>query len=299
MKRLVLVYNRRSSRHVLMEREALNEVRRLSGWMVARYEVKSASLEENAQQLARILLDGDLLVAVGGDGTINMALNALIKSGKQVVLGALGYGNFNDFAETLGTTNLREIIGNFEKNQIKKFYPLKVEINDKLWRYAGCYVTIGMAAEVTKIFDEEKNRKKLAKHMHWFSYLKIALWYYKNRFRKNFVPKMRLNGDEQSKMSDVIALNSPKMAGVMRGDNWCWQKEVFGLGSFRLKWSLPLFSFMIKSMFKRVPVQESKEMRLEFEEPATITIQAEGEYQTLDGVKKIRIEKNVEILVVS
>lgn len=299
MNRLVLVYNRRSSKHALIEREVLSEARKLSGWMVAKYEVKNDGLQENAKSLARILMDRDLLVVAGGDGTANMALNAIIESGKKVTLGVLGYGNFSDFAGMLGTISLADVVRKFEKKQVKELYPLKIEVNDELWRYAGCYATVGMAAEVTKIFDQEKVRTKLSRRAHWFSYLKIAFWYYKNRFRRIFVPKMRLNGAPQKTMTDIIALNSPRMASVMRGKDWCWRKKVFGAGSFKLKWSVPLFFFMMKSMFNRVPVSESEKMLVEFDEPANVVIQAEGEYEDLEGVRKIAIEKGSAVLVVS
>lgn len=65
LKKLIVVYNPRSSHHQAIEREVLAPVRKLQGWLVGKYEVKSESLEENARALAELLHDGDLVITAG------------------------------------------------------------------------------------------------------------------------------------------------------------------------------------------------------------------------------------------
>ena len=103
LKKLIVVYNPRSSHHQAIEREVLAPVRKLQGWLVGKYEVKSESLEENARALAELLHDGDLVITAGGDGTATMATNGIMLSKKDVTLGVLGYGNFDDMARMLKT----------------------------------------------------------------------------------------------------------------------------------------------------------------------------------------------------
>ena len=59
-----------------------------------------------------------------------------------------------------------------------------------------------------------------------------------------------------------------------------------------------LLKLMAKSILVRVPGDETDGDELEFIEPATIEIQAEGEYKTFNNVKKIRIRKSKKCLKV-
>lgn len=309
MKKLVLVYNPRSAHHELIKKEVFSATRTLPGWMIAKFEVKQVNLAENVERLARILDDGDLLIAAGGDGTAAMALNGLIASEKKVTLGVLGYGHFNDLAHTLGEIHpveygdeylggVAEIVRKFDKGEIKDYYPLKVSVDGRLWRYAACYTTLGMAAEATELFDQEEMRAKIQKISHLGSYFRIAKWYYKNRKKHQFLPALKLNGEEMSQATDVIALNTPYMAKVMRGEKWYEKPDKFAVGGFYLRKSWPLFKFMRKSIFNKVPLVETEKMEVEFLEPAKFMIQAEGEYEMLEEVRKVEVEKGPAVKVI-
>ena len=65
MPRLIIVYNPRSSKHALVEKEVLEPARQMKGWMVGKYEVKPTDVDDNAAKLAQILKDGDLVVTAG------------------------------------------------------------------------------------------------------------------------------------------------------------------------------------------------------------------------------------------
>ena len=101
LKKLVLVYNPQASHHLAVETEVLSVVRNLTDWLVGKYEVGAGGVCENAKRLSEILSDGDLVIVAGGDGTATMAANGVMLSGKDVTLGVLGYGNFNDTARML------------------------------------------------------------------------------------------------------------------------------------------------------------------------------------------------------
>ena len=309
MKKLVLVYNPQSTHHDRVKQEVLTTIRTLPGWMVAKLEVKPVSLMENAQRLSRILDDGDLVIVAGGDGTAAIAVNGIIESSKQATLGVLGYGYFNDLAHTLSTMHpveygdeylggVREIVHKFDAGEVRDFYPLEVRVDNKLWRYAACYTTMGMSAEVTDLFEQREVRKHMPHTSHLRSYFRVALWYYRNRKKSKFLPTLRLNGEVRSETTDIIALNTPYMAKVMHGDEWYRDNKHFAAGGFWLRKSWPLFKFMMKSMFKKVPLTKVEQLKVEFDQPTDMTIQAEGELEKLAQVKQIKITKGPKIVVI-
>lgn len=294
MRRLFVVYNTASSRAATVKEKVLEPLRGLKGWMVGKFEVKAPTVDENAAELARILKDGDLVIAAGGDGTAAIAANGAMLSRKDVTLGVLGYGNFNDMAKMLGMREVGEIVQKFETGEVSEIYPLEILVNGKRWRYAPCYVTFGLFAESTEVFDEAKVRKKLqaGKRSPIFSWWTLAKWYFRNRKSRVFIPKFKLNGVAMlADTTDYVAVNGSRMAGVMRGGDWYLAKEGFGRATGRLRSFWRLFWLMVRSVLKQVPVTVVEKDILEFDEPGALEVQAEGEYQRLTGVTKIEIRK--------
>ena len=317
MKRIFFVYNPRSSRHAEVEQAVLAPARNLKGYVVGKYEVKPTTIEDNIATFAKLLKDGDLVISAGGDATGVIAINGILKSKKDVTFGALPYGNFNDLARTLGTMKYEDVFGIGSHGRVaelggppwsfsdmgenartgpvqRKLYPLEIIIDGQLWRYATCYVTIGMTASAVYIYDQPKMRKKLKTHFgrSISSYTMLASWYFKHRLQKQFLPNFSLNGVSQSsKTSDYIAINGRSMARVMKGGADFQNPTTFRHETGRLTNFFRLASFMLKSIFHRVPSTETTGDILEFTTPTTIALQAEGEHITLKNVKKIEIKK--------
>ena len=300
VKRLLLVYNPRSSHHEAIKREVLAPLRDLKGWMVGKYMVKAQDWQRNKANLAQIISDGDLVIVAGGDGTAAMAANAVLTSGKDVTFSALGYGNFNDVAEMLGTADLRKgdgiraIIGKFEQQEFKTIYPLEVKIDHAHWRYALCYLTVGMMAAATTVFETPETRRKLmtGKKGVVFSVLLLAGWYFRNLGRR-FLPLMQLNRQELSrKTSDYFAVNSPRVAKMMRGGNWCENEREFASAAGRLGGLFGLLRFMLRSMTKEMPLNSTDSDYVEFlDDRAKVVLQTEGESETFEKLQKIEVKK--------
>lgn len=300
MRRLLIVYNPRSSRAAEVKKEVLAPARGLSGFMVGKYEVERTDVDKNAAKFAKLLKDGDLVLAAGGDATATIAANGILLSGREASLAVLPYGNFNDLARTLRTKSFKEVVEKLKlekagaKDATRKLYPLEIIVDGKFFRYATCYTTIGMTAEAVKIYDEPKVRKKLKKNLgrKVGSYVSLASWYFKNRHRKQFLPEFSLNGKLQDKrISDYAAVNGRSMARVMKGGEDFLKPKIFRSETDRLTSFWRLFRLMSVSIFSRVPGTETKGDVLEFVEPATVEIQAEGEYRVFRKVKKIEIRK--------
>lgn len=295
MQRLLIVYNPRSSRFVDVKKEVLSKTKTLKGFIIGKYEIEPTDVDKNAAKFSKILRDGDLVIAAGGDATASIAANGILHSKKDATLSVLPYGNFNDLARTLGTRKFEDVF----KGRPSQLYPLEIFVDDKRWRYATCYVTIGMTAEAVELFDEPKTRKKLQKghKSSWRSYFYLMFWYFKNRHKKLFIPEFKLNGElKPRKTSDYAAVNGRSMCRVMKGGYDYRIKEEFRSTTDRLANFWRLFKLMVKSIFVRVPGEPTHGDKLEFLAPATIELQAEGEYETFQNVKKIEVRKSERCL---
>lgn len=305
MVRILVVYNPHSSRFEDVKREVLPKLRMLKGYIIGKYEIKPTDINQNIASLASIIQDGDLVISAGGDATGVIASNAIIKSAKSATLAALPYGNFNDLSGTLHTKRIEDIISlddtkkpsrtHRESICNNKLYPLDIIVDGKHWRYATCYVTIGMTAEATKLYDTQTMRRKLKTSFgrNITSYTAIARWYFKHRRKRTFIPEFELNGIKQHpQTSDYFAVNGHYMARIMRGGRDYERPKVFRHETDRLAPSiLRLAVLMIKSIFHRVPGDETTGDILEFTNPATFTLQAEGESEQFKNVQRVEIRK--------
>lgn len=298
--RLFIVYNPRSSQASAVRKEVLEPAARLKGWTVGKFEVQCIGVKKNAQNLARILMDGDLVVATGGDGTATIAANGILLSEKKVLFSVLPYGNFNDMARAFGLKSLKEVVRAFERGKTREIYPLEAIVDGEHWRYAPCYLTLGLFAESTSVFDGQKVRAKLqtGKKGVAFSIWNLAKWYFGNR-KNNLLPAGKLNGRNlREGTTDYLAVNGKTMARVMKGGEWAQDYQTFWSGTGRLASFWRLTWFMMKSMVRRVPGNETRGDILTFELPNEVEIHAEGEYERLKNVVRIEVRKAKKSLTV-
>ncbi|MDO4611921.1 MAG: diacylglycerol kinase family protein [Candidatus Saccharibacteria bacterium] len=292
MKRLFIVYNPNSSKYCHVKTEILDCPENFKGFILGKYAIKKTSFNKNVADFSKFLADGDLVLSAGGDATAAIAANAIIESKKDATLAVLPYGNFNDLARTLNTFKLKDI---FSKTATtKKLHPLSVYVDGKFWRYATCYTTIGMTAEAVELFDDENVRKQLQKghKSSWRSYIHLMVWYFKNRHKKQFIPDFKLNGKPQhKKTSDYAAVNGYSMCRVMKGGRDYLEPKTFRSMTDRLTNFPRLFVLMVKSILYRTPGKDTVGDILEFDNLATVEIQAEGEYEIFENIKKIEIKK--------
>ena len=300
MRRLLVVYNPNSSNYVRVKNEVLERLPNISGFMIGKFVIEKAPFEDNVKRLKKVLEDGDVVLSAGGDATAAVSANAILESGKDVTLSVLPYGNFNDLARTLRTFKFDDILNSGFKST--NFYPLDVIVDGKHWRYACCYVTIGMTAESVALFDDKKIRKKLQKghKSSWRSYIYLMKWYFKNRRKKTFIPEFKINGELQhKKTSDYAAVSGSSMCRVMKGGKDFLKPDVFRSYADRLATNFwRLTKLMTKSILSRVPGKETKGDILEFIEPSTVSLQAEGEYKTFENIKIIEVRKPKKCLKV-
>ena len=330
MQRILIVYNPNSSQYIHVKNDFLSKLPKLKSTTIGKFAIEKAAFEYNVSCLKKILKDGDIVISAGGDATAAICVNAILDSGKYVTLGVLPYGNFNDLARTLGTMKKEDILDFINRTDgalsraptklagaegserrswegkaqqdpchIEKLYPLDIIVDGKHWRYASSYVTIGMTAEAVELFDEPKFRKKMQKgrKSSWRSYLALAKWYFKNRHKKDFIPEFTLNGSPTKKhISDYCALSGRSMCRVMKGGDDYLKPKIFRSETCQLTSFPKLFVLMAKSILFRTPGTETTRDVLAFRQPATIELQAEGEYQVFRGVKKVEVKKPAKFI---
>lgn len=297
MKRIYIIYNPRSSRAADVKTEVLDQTQILKGYIIGKYKIDPTDVDQNATKFAKILNDGDLVISAGGDATAVIAVNAILKSDKDVRLAVLPYGNFNDLARTLRTKTLSDIFS--DKAHHGKLYPLEIYINGEFFRYATCYVTIGMTAEAVKLYDTPRVRKVLKTNFgrKIGSYTNLMGWYFKNRRKKVFLPKFKLNSELQHpKTSDYAAINGRSMARVMKGGEDFKDSKIFRSETDRLTNFWRLVKLMTKSIFHRIPGSDTTGDILEFLESATVELQAEGENRVFKDIRTIEIKKGEKCL---
>lgn len=292
----MLVYNPRSSRYQDVEREVIEKARHLSGWMLGKFEVNDTDVDQNAARLARVLKDGDLVIAAGGDATATIAMNGIMLSGfPEIHFGVVGFGNFNDMYRSFGKLTFDQIL---QQKTVRKAYPLECIVDDKHFRYGMCYFTIGMFAEACAVFDDPKVRKKLRSHRKksvLFSILALAKWWTRHH-KATFLPDFTINGHPHRNRSDYVAVNAPSIAKVMHGKPHFLKKHTFKSTTGNLT-NLPgLTKIILPSILHQIPGTPTKTDTLILANPADIMIQAEGEYKKLHIKEKIEIKKSLRPL---
>ena len=281
MRRIIIIYNSRSSKARQVYEEVVRPIQQKAGVLVGKFGVERTNLADNAEKLSRILQNGDIVVAAGGDGTTTIALNGIIKSGKKVAMAVLPYGNFNDMA------------GDWKDKAGKEWYPIEVLVNGKHFWYAGGYFSMGMFARSTKVFDGEEERRKLQEKNGGvvYSIRTLAKWYFRHK-GEEFLPEGELNGEKwDGKMTDYLAINTERVARIMKAKGYGLGRKRFYRSTGKLQSFWRLMGYMMRSVFGVMPGEETEGDVIRFEKPTEVTVQTDGECQLLRGVREIRIKK--------
>lgn len=165
-------------------------------------------------------------VACGGDGTVNLAVNAL--RGTDACLGAIGLGSSNDFHKPFKKSGREKIMGIPTRLNFDRAYPHDLglaEFNSES-TYFAINSSIGLVAEANDFFNSPRK---------WFGTLKrastpTAIWFAATRQflkHKNLEVELQLlnhfsNSDISSRLSSTLTnlsvIKSPHFAGDFRYD---------------------------------------------------------------------------------
>ena len=87
----------------------------------------------------------DIIVAVGGDGTVNEVMQGVLKNNSNPSLGIIPAGTGNDIARNVGIESLDEAISALQENQSQKYDLLKTEYGQEI-KYSFLTTNFGFSA---------------------------------------------------------------------------------------------------------------------------------------------------------
>ena len=100
MKKAILLYNTQSGRGTF--ERSLDKITAI--FHEAGYDIKALPIDFSDNPYEGYE-DVDLVVVAGGDGTLNYAVNTMMRNGLSLTLGIIPAGTANDFAGALGMSN--------------------------------------------------------------------------------------------------------------------------------------------------------------------------------------------------
>lgn len=134
----------------------------------------------HAREIARTeVLNSDIIIAVGGDGTCNEVVQGLVESGiESPTMAIIPNGTGNDFTRMLPSFDPAKFIKSLEENQTSKIDIGSCEFNDQT-RYFINIADIGFGAKVIQIMDKQRSRNIKGKASYALAILRAFFGYQK------------------------------------------------------------------------------------------------------------------------
>lgn len=214
-----LIVNPIAARGTMAKRwSAVQEILRVEGF---EYAFALTERRGHATALASAALDAgyDLIVAVGGDGTLNEVVNGMIRDGRAVdpdaALGVITSGTGADFVRTAGLprdplASARHLAHATESRVIDIGEIIYRAEDKEMHRYFANVVGMGFDGEVIERI--ERSGKRAGGTIPYLTTLVTTIFSYQNK-------DVRLKVDDktmQGRMNSVIACNGQFFGGGMR-----------------------------------------------------------------------------------
>jgi hypothetical protein len=152
----------RAERYLSHERLLLKDLTLRRGLTWREIAVENLPYFAARELIQPALRDGDRVVAAGGDGLVNVVLDAGIHSDKNISFAALPMGNINDFAHAMNgrATDPRKILN----SEVIDFHPLELRVNRETAMYGAQYISLGATTALIGWLNSDEVRAWRAKH---------------------------------------------------------------------------------------------------------------------------------------
>jgi diacylglycerol kinase family enzyme len=304
--RVLLISNPSSSRASEVQQHVIDPIMTgpLDDREIVQFSITDKDRFVTIQQIAAIIQPYDRVIVVGGDGsgsvTINGIMNAPDSTGVRV--GFLPYGNFNDMATTFTHRSAKKYpLQLLTANETVTVHPLDVCVDQQHHQYALLYATVGWTALTAAEFDEPKKRTNLQKNQANLvsSLIDIAHMYFRTRHSSFLAPFHRPGQAVQTKTTDILAINGPIMAKIIRSGQDLYQTEAFLSNDLNISKFFANSDLLGRSALNylfgthlSLPGVHHTTDTIIFESPSDIPLQIDGEVSLLTGIHSLKITKD-------
>lgn len=266
--------------------------------IVSHVDVVYTEKQYDARRAAQQLKYGqyDLVVAVGGDGTVNDVINGIIKGNSRIPVAVLPEGTSNAFAHALDLPSQKEEFC----RMIRDFKMLSIDVGKMNGEYFVSTLAGGMGADIS--YKAASDTKAVfGRKAYFFEALKS--------FPKQFFKSIRLyyDSEEFTAKTDTVMFYISNAGGIA-GNKKLFKNSTMNDGVLNVavfqKMSLFQFALVFSSFLRgkaidhpKVKLFQTKKIRIKNMDSATIPVNSDGE---MAGVLPIDVEcvpKAVRIVV--
>lgn len=294
-KRLVIVHNGHSTGADRIQHDVFNQLD-LERIPYEVFSTPSPIANENIEAIVEHLKDGDRIISAAGDGTASQLANAtLLSQRRDVELGFLPYGNFNDIART-HLEKHGSVLDLLEATTVD-VTPLSVVLNGEHWRYAPAYLTIGWTALAAAQFSASESRAAIKRSASGLrlghSLVQLAGNYFENRH--NFIPSHHTSSSPlvRTAVTDLLFINNPRVGSIVRSAEAFYDSDEFGFAAVDVSSMWRNIPFGLKAITGHTPTERFDDLEVTFEQPVSLPVQSEGEYSLVRNVEQLRVHKGL------
>ena len=169
MAQLLVIANAAQSGSSAARMAATLEALRSTGWTADCVVTRTAA---EAMELTRRSGDYDLVVAAGGDGTVNGVASGLMRQASPAPLGILPCGTANDVARQLGIRNHREAVAAIVRGSARPLDLIEVQsAGESEPRWALNFAACGFAPELLRQTPPRLKRCLRPRFCYWVGFL--------------------------------------------------------------------------------------------------------------------------------
>ncbi len=254
-------------------RQQLDQIKQRAKQIWPTVEFKLTRFEEEIRKFAEQAAGRyDLVVACGGDGTINQVVSGIAET--DTPMGVLPLGSGNDFANAIGLSgDLDEAFDVLQSDHLRNTDLIRVKGDADAW----CANTLGIGLDGWANYYSSTFQKLRGQAIYIFGALKAV-----KEFRGS---SMKLTIDGEETIEDLLMVtvcNGQEEGGGFKvapgadnSDGWIDLLIIEKLSRIRILWYLPLFMIPSRKNLKGIRYHRCKSFSFESEIP--LAVHSDGE----------------------